>query len=292
MKPWLRLTTVRLLIGIAIAGALALVLLWWPIHKARNLTLQQLELTNQALETTKNAQSTLSSLPALAEVKTQEIGAIKNYALAAKSAADSFSKLTLRRPKSLKPLIGLSSVRGAHIISDVNDAISYIKDHQAYKNARDTSAATYELLVYHANVSDALVNVLEYNPVDDMANFTPGSEDTNNRLQKAQDGLQKTDRQLQDADARYKKDKTIDEVLAIVSMLRQARYTLSQDNDVHAWVVAVNKAQMLIVKNRTDFWAASTKSAIADLSNQQTSLELTRRLWQTIADTYHLKTAN
>jgi hypothetical protein len=280
MRSWLKLTVIRAAVSLAVLLIVILLTIWLPGRSARSLIKDQLSQKDAAASKLNEATDLLDSLPVLNQVKTQQIGSIKAYADQAQKSADKFDMLDLKSPQEIKSLLG-----AGQIVRDTNNAIKDPKSRSSYNIANNDINMADKVFDYHAAVSQALVNVLEYNPVEDTKNFNLKSDDTKLRLEIARKGLLKTDDRLQKAKKIYK-DPTIDEVTALVTRLRYGRYQLSQDGDVNTWTSLVNESQSRIVINRTKFWTSESTRLKQKLNADNVRLLNNQAVWKELAVKY------
>lgn len=287
MKRWLRMISIRFAIVFILVLVLAFAVTWWPAHQAKRLITRQKALSAQAVDQLKQAQSFLDNLPALDPSNIRKKGAIKFYAQQVMRVSDQFNKLTLVRPPDLKPIRGVSPNSEFQVIKDVNFTLARIHQKTVYTNSHSDTDAADKLMAYHAAVSQALVNVLEYDPVADTQGFNIKSADTQHRLSLAHDGLVKTDDELQAARKIYQ-ESSIDEVTALISGLRAARYQLSQDGNTASWINNVEDAQNKIIQNRITFWNKAPGLIKSKLAVDQKQMLMINGLWQADAQKYNL----
>jgi hypothetical protein len=283
MGKWLRLTALRAIICLLVLAAAVAFLFWLPSHTARSLIKTQLEQADSAISKLNEAQNLLDTLPVLNQVQTQQVGSIKAYAVQAQKSANSFNQLNINNPSTVSSLIGTGQ-----LVKDANQAVYKTNVNNSYRAASQDIALADKIFDYHAAVSEALVNVLEYNPKDDIKNFIFNSDDTKQRLEAARQGLVKTDDKLLQAKRIYN-EPSIDEVTALISRLRYARYQLSQNGDTAAWISRVDDSQSRIVNNRTNFWSAESKKLAKKLQADATELRKTQAAWKNLAAEYNIR---
>lgn len=283
MGKWLQLTAIRAIICLAVLAVAVALLFWLPSHNAKSLIKIQLKQTDSALSKLGEAQNLLNTLPVLNQVQTQQVGSIKSYADQAQKSAGSFNRLNFKNPGTVSSLFGTGQ-----LVKDTNQAVGETNANNGYMVASQDIALADKIFDYHAAVSQALVNALEYNPKDDTKNFNLNSDDTKQRLEAARQGLVKTDDKLLQAKKIYN-DPTIDEVTALISRLRYARFQLSQNGDVNAWISRVDDSQSRIVDNRTKFWSAESKKLAKKLQADAVELRKTQTAWKNLAAKYSIR---
>ncbi len=288
VKKWLQLTGIRTAAALLVIGLVVSVLIWLPVQSSRKLVSNQLSVTSSGIKKLKEAENLLTGLPTIENVQLQQMGSAKAYAENANKVAGNFSALTIIRPKRIKPIFGLNFSQ-SQIVSDVNGIIVRIKQHTLYKNAAADIQSADRLMVYHAAVSGALVNILEYNPTKDTKNFSLQSDDTKKRLDLAQQGLRKADQRLQEAQKMYE-DPSLNEVTASISVLRAARFKLTQDANTKEWIKVFSEQQQKIVKNRTVFWQKAKRQMVDKLSTTRNDLLQIQDLWRNTAQKHKIKT--
>lgn len=281
------MTSIRFAIIFIILIVLAFAITWWPTNQAKNMIIEQKKLSAQATSQLKQAQADLAYLPSINPANVRKAGSFKLYSDQAQQASDRFNKITLIRPPDLQPIFGISTNSEYGIIKDVNSALAQIHQKTMYTNSRNDTETADKLMAYHAAVSKALVNILEYDPVADMQSFSLNSSDSQQRLKLAHDGLIKTDQQLQDAKKLFA-DTSIDEVTAQISGLRYARFQLSQNGDTAAWIKAIEEAQDKIIQNRINFWKHTTDPIKTKLADDQIEMLKINSLWNRLAQKYRL----
>lgn len=285
MRRWLRITAVRIAIVFLLVLIIAVIVTIWPAHQAKKVIAQQETLSTQAANRLAQAQALFNHLPTLDPDIIGKPEDMKNYADQAKHTSDEFNSLIIDNPKDIQPLFGVATGGEYKIIKNVNFTIDQVRHSTTYSDVSSDITMADKLMAYHAAVSEALVNVLEYDPVADTENFSLKSADTQQRLKLAHDGLIKTDDQLQAAKKIYK-DGSIDQVTAMVSGLRYKRYQLSQDGNTASWIKAVKDAQSNIMANRIKFWKNAPAALLKDMKGDQADMLKINNLWKADAAKY------
>ncbi len=287
MNDWLKTTVARLVI-VGIAAAL----LFWlfavrPVAQAKQLIKNQISVSAQNQKLTDEIQRTLASVPDLKNITTQQVGNLKNYADEVQQASTALGKLNIVRPVNLKKIAALAWGQNGQIVSSTNQAIDEANQANSKNNLSADWAKAKQLADYHTKISQALVNVLEYNPTVDTANLSLGSNDTNQRLRAAQAGLTKTLQQLQAGQGKYG-DSSLGDIADQITSLQQARDLLAKDGNTIAWINAVSQAQAKIILNRSSFWQDQVKQIDNALNEDESVLNQYQKLWDGPASKYKL----
>ncbi len=281
MSRWLRLTTVRLAIALAVSLAVIELLVWYPTKTARDLVASQISLTQGAQQRVKTADNLLNILPDLGNVPLGQPAAAEGYAQQAAQASNGFKQFHLVRPQPVLGIFGIHLGRKSKLIADVNNLIRH-KDLYFYRTGNSDIQQADRLMHYHQQVSQALVNLLGYNAAADMAGFSLNSADSQNRITLAQQGLAKTAEQLQAAKPLYN-DPSIADLTKQVDTLSSAINGLDKNGDANAWIASVNSAQAKIVANRTAFWNTQKKTMQIKLTQDIQDLLQLNTDWRRVA---------
>lgn len=138
---------------------------------------------------------------------------------------------------------------------------------------------------YQSQVAKALVNILEYDPAADMAGFSLGSEDTDQRLTLAKNGLSKTISGLDNARKVYS-DPSLNSLTAIIKKLQAGRDKLASSGDVAGWIDSVNSAQQIIISNRKAFWDSQAEPLKGALTNGSLYYSRLEQQWRVLKQQY------
>jgi len=287
MKSWVKLTLLRSLIATVIVALVLLILVWIPVQRAKSLVLSQIQTSATGIEKLEEAHSSLSSLPSMNNIKTQQIGELKRYADYAQKVSDDFFAVKFKLPKPIPSFLALNLFTGKQIINDTSDLISSEKVGELYLTTSNNIDAADKLMAYHAAVSKALINILEYNPAADTKNFLLGSEDTIKRLDLAQKGLEKTARDLREVKGAYV-DKSLEELISLVGELQNARDNLAKFGSTKDWITEISSAQSEIISNRVGFWIGATQAITTSLKSNLEDVVQVNKLWEDTARKYDI----
>lgn len=282
MRQWLKITAIRLVIIGAIIAGLAVVLVYWPAGRAKNTIARQADETSQAINVMNQLKDKLSSLPRADQITLQQVGSFKNYADQTESLSDKLSHLKFDWQKP-NHITGYSNT---NLISDTNEAINSL-DKSIFDSSESYLISARRLAKYNAEVSKALINILEYNPADDTKVFELGTDDTSRRLSLAKNGLGKTLNQLEAIRRKYDY-RNISELIRDIHSLQTARDNLARSGDTNAWISAVNEKQLKIVNNIQNFWAINSTQQISLSDDNLIQITKLNQLWLQLKQKYRI----
>lgn len=253
---------VRFIVALLIIGGLTIRLYWWPAHQMRRVASQQAQQVEQVRQLLVSSRKTIAKIndPSVIERGKPPTG--KQYAEDIAKIATELQKVNIDPPPSVNYSPALGST--ARLISNINSLIADQKSIAAYKNANDASLALHSLLNYHSNVMKATANILDYDPAIDFKRFDLASKDTQTRLQKAKDGLDKVLKSL-NATVDPKIDVTGQDLINDVKFLQAERDQLASTGNLAGWQQAVKNTQDKIQGNRSAFWRGEKSSLTKQL---------------------------
>ncbi len=261
-RPLLRPTMFPYLLAFAGIGILLLGTMWWPYHLATSQVRSQANRLQQATQRSEALESALTNLPAWTDVSLGQVGPSAEFARRWNNLVPSGRRPSLSPPPPVWPLLNLPHTYPYRFIAAANTA--RLMHTTTRTEATAALMTTEQFLNHQAKVASALINVLAYNATVDFANFDPASSDTRKRLQRAKDGLVKTNQAL--TDLRDPVDPTLGELITQIEALQAARDELEHNNLVEPWQLAVTSAQATIISNRQVYQTAQATQLQARLT--------------------------
>lgn len=274
----------RLVILGGIAILLSVIFIFWPASRARSTISNQVSATSQQVKTLQTVSKLISGLPRIDQITVQQPGVFKNYADQAQRLSDKLSSLKLvwRMPGHV------TGYSNSGLISDTNNAVSSSNSDKVFKSAKTDLQSVQQLTKYQAEVSKALVNILEYNPADDTKNFQIGSDDTKTRLSLAQSGLANTLSKLESAKRNYSYQNA-NQLISYIQDLQAARDNLAKSGDTQSWISAVDGSQQKVIKSIQNFWTSNSAKEINLLGGNLKEITKLNNLWSKMKEKYQIK---
>lgn len=269
----------RFAIALISVSLVTLYFIWQPYLSARKLADGQrhdVEKTQQALTA---ARKTLDGLISPSDLPLQDPRTARAYADDASKASEAVSVATLDLPASLRTVPFQRA--GSKLIRQVNQILSDPATGKSYTEAGAALKTADMLLTYHAAMSLAVANVLDYNPTMDFQQFDLNSEDTRGRIAAAQDGLRKTSERVEEARKLYD-DPTSEEIVRSIQVVQQELDLLEKSGDLGRFSSEFKKQQEIIRANRAAFWLVESKNIIAQLSEAVANLGKVSERWSSI----------
>jgi len=283
MCAWIVATLGRLVLLGGITLLLVVLLIFYPAYQAKKTIKQQAVYSSKAIENVQTASSILSSLPQIDKVSTQHLRSFRNYADQTEQAAQKLSKLGIPQTKP-RHIFGYSF---NNLISETNNTVSDSVSKNTYRQSNTDINESAGLMNYHAKISKALINLIEYNATEDTSDFSLGSSDTTQRLKLAASGLAATKKQLTNLEGNYH-DEGLKGLISQVTNLQAALDKLSKDGDTANWIGSVSATQNSLITNRKLFWDSQTSPIKNKLARDGNNLYKINRDWLNLKNTYKI----
>lgn len=132
------------------------------------------------------------------------------------------------------PFYWLAVISPDHQFSDLREAD---------RTLRNTPKKIRRRTENYTDTVTALGDFLAYEPATDMANFSPGSADTQKRMKRLRNGLDQTRSEIPESEA----PGLTEDILVILKSTENARQTLKTEEDVDEFVSTINELQVRAV---------------------------------------------
>ena len=284
---------VRNLGRIAAVLALLVLLLWlvsfFQVRQAKHIIAAKAKASNPADSALQKEINDVNWMLPISAKQLGQPGSIKKYSAGMRQTG---SRLAGRRDLGVPATKPVWNPPGPFYNNQLNTVHSQLEMDNAKAAAINGSIKAdakeaAALANYNANVADALKNLFEYIPAEDMAFFDLNSQDTQTRLQLAQKGLSNIIDRLSKQSGMYP-DQMLNDVIAQIRTVERAREQLAQDGDKTAWIRDVAAAQLAIQQNRKAFLDEAKQNVITALSNEQNQILALSSSWQKLAASYNL----
>jgi hypothetical protein len=281
MRRWFLITITRTAILAGLIFLMWIVFIFYPSHSATKTIRQQVKSADIAINNIQNAKNDLQNLPQIDQVSIRQLHSFSNYTDEVSVAAKKLNKLSIysAQPKKIFNIAGIKKVK------DTNQQIADQSQQEALKQANTDISTAFKLADYQSKVSKSLTNVLEYDAAGDTVGFALGSDDSNQRLDLAKRGLDKTIKELKAYDGTYD-DKNLASLIFLVEGMQAAGEQFSQNGDTAQWAMQVNQIQQHILTNRKVLWIDQSAAIIPKLSKDANQLSHAAQRWRALAVQY------
>lgn len=263
----------RLLVALAVGFTIVFLLVWRPYVAARSIARSQYKQTERLQGSLGIALHSIKAVTPLTKVDVGQYGPAALY----RSQLQEYSNKV--SPVSIKSIPKLNTNPAANrrfkLVRDVNKVITDYDLLGVYRKAELALTRADALLSYQTEIAHAIAGIIQYDPAIDTKKFKLGDDDTNQRLDRTEEGLGKAVKRLNDAKALGYKDPTLTEATGLVGELQKERDLLAASGDKDRWIEQFSRIRARLITNRHNFWvkeAALRNAEITDSYNQLTSI--------------------